>query len=156
MVRVELGGVRAQDVKVTVDGELLRIQGSRRALSADDAVRLHRMEIAFGRFERTIRIAIPFERDRVNATLEEGFLTVVLPKRQAVSRRIEVETLSDETNRRREADAARSSGAPEHGEKIAVAIGAARSPRAPSCRRSSRCCRSRTPCCSRSCCRRCS
>jgi HSP20 family protein len=92
VVRVELGGVRAQDVKVTVDGELLRIQGSRRALPADDAVRLHRMEIAFGRFERTIRIAIPFERDRVNATLEEGFLTVVLPKRQAVSRRIEVES----------------------------------------------------------------
>lgn len=92
VVRVELGGVRAQDVKVTVDGDVLKIQGSRRALSAGDAVRLHRMEIAFGRFERTIRIAIPFERDRVNASLEEGFLTVVLPKRQPTSRRIEVET----------------------------------------------------------------
>jgi HSP20 family protein len=92
VVRVELCGVRAPDVKVTVDGDVLKIQGTRRALSAGDAVRLHRMEIAFGRFERTIRIAIPFERDRVNASLEEGFLTVVLPKRQATPRRIEVET----------------------------------------------------------------
>jgi HSP20 family protein len=92
IVRVELGGVRAQDVKVTVDGDLLRIQGTRRALPAEAAVRLHRMEIAFGRFERSIRIAIPFERERVNATLEEGFLMVVLPKRQPVTRRIEVDT----------------------------------------------------------------
>jgi HSP20 family protein len=92
VVRVELCGVRSQDVKVTVDGELLRIQGSRRAPPAEDVVRLHRMEIAFGRFERTIRIAIPFERERVNASLEDGFLTVVLPKRQPASRRqIDVE-----------------------------------------------------------------
>ncbi len=91
MVRVELCGVHSQDVKVTVDGELLRIQGSRRAPPAEDVARLHRMEIAFGRFERTIRIAIPFERERVNASLEDGFLTVTLPKREPVQRRIEVE-----------------------------------------------------------------
>jgi HSP20 family protein len=92
VVRVELCGVRSQDVKVTVDGELLRIQGSRRAPPAEDVARLHRMEIAFGRFERTIRIAIPFERERVNASLEDGFLTVVLPKRQPAPRRqIDVE-----------------------------------------------------------------
>jgi HSP20 family protein len=92
IVRVELGGVRSQDVKVTVDGDVLRIQGSRRTPPAEDVMRLHRMEIASGRFERTIRITIPFERERVNASLEDGFLTVVLPKREAVRRRIEVES----------------------------------------------------------------
>lgn len=91
VVRVELCGVRSQDVKVTVDGELLRIQGSRRASPVEDVSRLHRMEIAFGRFERTIRIAIPFERERVNAALEGGFLTVVLPKRETPRRRVEIE-----------------------------------------------------------------
>jgi HSP20 family protein len=92
VVRVELGGVRSQDVKVTVDGDLLRIQGSRRPRAAEDAVRLHRMEIATGRFERSIRITIPFEREAVNASLEDGFLTVVLPKRDATRRRVEVAT----------------------------------------------------------------
>jgi HSP20 family protein len=90
-VRVELGGVRSQDVKVTVDGELLRIRGVRSVPSGDQVVRLHRMEIAFGRFERTIRISIPFERERVTANLEDGFLTVVLPKRET-HRKIEVES----------------------------------------------------------------
>jgi HSP20 family protein len=92
VVRVELGGVRSQDVKVTVDGDLLRIQGSRPARPAEDVVRLHRMEIATGRFERSIRITIPFEREAVNASLEDGFLTVTLPKRDSARRRIEVAT----------------------------------------------------------------
>jgi HSP20 family protein len=91
VVRVELCAVRSQDVKVTVDGELLRIQGARRAPPAEDVARLHRMEIPFGRFERTIRIAIPFEREQVNAALEDGFLTVILPKREAQRRKIEVQ-----------------------------------------------------------------
>jgi HSP20 family molecular chaperone IbpA len=49
------------------------------------------MEIAFGRFERSIRIAIPFERDGVTAHLEEGFLSVVLPKRESPRRQVEIE-----------------------------------------------------------------
>lgn len=90
VVRVELGGVRSQDLKVTVDGDTLRIQGVRRPPAAGEVLRPHRLEIAFGRFERTLRVAIPFERDQVTAHLEEGFLTVELPKRDA-RRRIEVE-----------------------------------------------------------------
>ena len=91
VVRVELGGVRSQDVKVSVDGDTLRIQGVRHAPRASaETVRLHRMEVAFGRFERTVRIAIPFDRDRVQAHLEEGFLTIDLPKRDPVRRRVEV------------------------------------------------------------------
>jgi HSP20 family protein len=91
VVRVELGGVRSEDVKVTVDGDTLRIQGARHApRSSAEVVRLHRMEIAFGRFERTVRIGIPFDRERVQAHLEGGFLTVELPKRDAARRRIEV------------------------------------------------------------------
>ena len=80
--------------------EQLKIQGARRAPSNDEVRRLHRMEIAFGRFERTIRIAIPFERERVNASLEDGFLTVTLPKREALRRRIEVEAGGEEETSR--------------------------------------------------------
>ena len=47
------------------------------------------MEIAFGPFERTVRIRVPFDRDQVTAQLEDGFLEVTLPKRKP--QRIEVE-----------------------------------------------------------------
>jgi HSP20 family protein len=92
VVRVELAGVRSSQVKVSVDGEWLRIRGERTPTADSDVERLHQMEIAFGPFERSVRIGIPFERDQVVANLEEGFLSVVLPKREPRRRRIETTT----------------------------------------------------------------
>lgn len=80
VVRFELAGVRISDLNVTVDGGQLRVSGVRRAAPDDGVQRLHQMEIAFGPFERVLRIEVPFERDGVSARLEDGFLTVELPK----------------------------------------------------------------------------
>jgi HSP20 family protein len=96
VVRLELAGVAGTDVSVTIDGELLRIRGVRKPRVDAAAERLHQMEIASGPFERVIRIGVPFERDRVTASLEEGLLRVVLPKRSVGPRRIGVEK-HDET-----------------------------------------------------------
>jgi HSP20 family protein len=92
VVRVELAGVRSSQVKVSVDGEWLRIRGERRPSADSEVERLHQMEIAYGPFERSIRIRIPFERDQVAASLEEGVLSVVLPKSSPRRRRIEPRT----------------------------------------------------------------
>jgi HSP20 family protein len=92
VVRLELAGVRGSEISVTVDGDVLRIRGVRHPRIDRDAQRLHQMEIASGPFERAIRIGIPFERDRVTASLEEGLLRVVLPKKASGPRRIGIET----------------------------------------------------------------
>ena len=85
-----MAGVRAQDLKVNVDGEVLRIRGVRRTPVAEGIRRLHQMEIAFGPFESAVRVGIPFDRDGVSAHLEDGLLEVHLPKRPPVT--VEVET----------------------------------------------------------------
>jgi HSP20 family protein len=90
VVRAELSGVKGGDLRVTVDGNLLRVSGVRRPPTDPGVRRLHQMEIAFGPFERVLRISIPFDRDRVTAHLEDGFLTVTLPRRRA--RVVNVET----------------------------------------------------------------
>lgn len=91
VVRLDLAGVSGSEVQVTVDGDVLRIRGVRRPRVDADAQRLHQMEIASGPFERALRIGIPFERDRVAASLEEGMLRVVLPKRASGPRRIGID-----------------------------------------------------------------
>jgi HSP20 family molecular chaperone IbpA len=91
MVRVELAGVRNEDLRVTVDGPTLRISGVRQVLDRSDVKRLHQMEIATGRFERRVQIPIPFDRDEVSANLADGFLTVVLPRRASGPRQVEIE-----------------------------------------------------------------
>jgi len=95
VVRVELAGVRGDDLRVTVDGEALRISGVRMAPEPAEMQRLHQMEIATGPFERRLRIPIRFQREGVTAQLADGFLTVTLPKRVPVQRSIEVESATD-------------------------------------------------------------
>jgi HSP20 family protein len=91
-VRVEIAGVRREDLHVGVDGQTLRISGMRRSPEGPEATRLHQMEIAAGPFERRVRIPIAFDRDRVSAHLADGFLTVTLPRRAPVRRVLEIET----------------------------------------------------------------
>ena len=91
VVRVEIAGVRSQDLSVKVDGQILRIAGTRPAPDGSQVRRLHQMEIASGPFERRLRIPIPFDRNGVSAHVADGFLTVTLPKRETGPRRVSVE-----------------------------------------------------------------
>jgi HSP20 family protein len=91
VVRVELAGVRSEDLRVTVDGGTLRISGVRRVAERADVQRLHQMEIATGPFERRVQIPVPIDREAVSANLADGFLTVVLPRRDRGPRQVEIE-----------------------------------------------------------------
>jgi HSP20 family protein len=94
VVRAEVAGATREDVRVTVDGDLLRIRGVRRPPAEAEVQRPHQMEIEYGPFERVIQVQIPFERDGVSAHLEEGLLTVTLPKRGPTRRQVPVERLA--------------------------------------------------------------
>ena len=91
VVRVELPGVRGEDLRVNVDGDLLRIRGARKTPASEEVRRHQQMEIVFGPFERAIRIATAFQSDRVSAHLEDGFLEITLPK-QSARRTVEVKS----------------------------------------------------------------
>lgn len=92
VVRVELAGVRSEDVRLVVDGEYLQISG-RRALHREPKADRHlKMEIPDGHFERVLRLAAPYDRERVSARLENGLLTIELPRAHPETRRITVRT----------------------------------------------------------------
>ena len=92
IVRVELAGVRSEDVRIVVDGEYLQINGKRELRSEPRPRRHLKMEIAEGQFERVVRLAVPYDRERVVARLEEGLLTVELPRLEPGVRRVPVKT----------------------------------------------------------------
>jgi len=86
VVRVEIAGIRSEDVRVSVDGPALRISGVRRAPDDAGVQRLHQMEIASGPFERRVRIPTAFDPNRVSARLADGFLLVTLARRPSAAR----------------------------------------------------------------------
>jgi HSP20 family protein len=92
VVRVDLAGVRSSDLRVTVDGSMLRISGVRVSGDSSEVKRLHQMEIATGPFERRVRVPVAFDRERVVAHLSDGFLTVSLSKRSQARREVKVES----------------------------------------------------------------
>lgn len=92
VLRFEVAGVRGQDLRVNVAGNVVRLRGVRRAPPAGAIDRLQQMEITFGPFEREIVINTPFDADAVRARLEDGFLEVRIPKRSPVRRTLPIQT----------------------------------------------------------------
>lgn len=76
----EVAGVIRQDVKVIVDGSVVRLYGHRHPTCCESGARFHRMEIASGSFTRSFRIDVPFRPEAVRAKFQEGLLYVILPK----------------------------------------------------------------------------
>lgn len=75
LVRVALPGVKAGDVEIRTDGARLSVVGHRPAAIAGAVV--HRLEIPYGRFERTIDLP-PGRYDLVEHTLADGCLLMKL------------------------------------------------------------------------------
>ena len=76
VVRADLPGIDPDtDVEVVVENGLLRIHGERREEAHDD----HRTEIAYGAFDRVLRLPDGVTGDEVTADYTDGVLTVSLP-----------------------------------------------------------------------------
>ena len=92
-VRVELPGVRAEHLEVSLASEELRVRGRKRKGAPRGVTKHLCSERSFGQFARTIPLRRPVHRDGATAALKDGVLTVRLPKlkeRRGGEHRIEV------------------------------------------------------------------
>lgn len=81
IIIAELAGVSRQDLKIMVDGQVVRLYGRREPTLRVAGARYHRMEIETGEFVRSFRVTVPIASERVEANLSDGLLRIVLPKR---------------------------------------------------------------------------
>ncbi len=79
IVEAELPGVRSEDLDIKVQGKELTLEG-RRPEPSGDGVTVRRRERGAGEFTRIVQLAHEIDVDRVTASLEDGVLTVTLPK----------------------------------------------------------------------------
>jgi len=86
VVKVEVAGMAREDLAVSLDGRKLTIRGVRRDSAAK--VGYQQMEIQYGYFETEVLVPRAVDEDGVEATYQEGFLSVRLPK--APARRVPV------------------------------------------------------------------
>ncbi len=93
LVKVELPEVDRDDVSVTVEDGMLRIEGKREWKKTTEDEKQHRTESFYGSFERSFSIPENVSEADIRAESKDGVLTVHLPKddsRKSETRKIAV------------------------------------------------------------------
>jgi HSP20 family protein len=83
IVRIELPGMRKEDIHISVDHGRLRIRGIKRSSAEEEPRFYHLMERAFGSFERSIPLPSNIDAGHAEVAYDEGVVTVILPKTKA-------------------------------------------------------------------------
>lgn len=80
VVKVEIAGMKEEELEVTLNGRVLSIRGVRR----DSGVKLRyqQMEIQYGPFETEVEVPRAVDFEQLEATYENGFLVVRLGRAQ--------------------------------------------------------------------------
>jgi HSP20 family protein len=76
LVKLDLAGVRPEDVQVSVSGNRLTVRGSRRDCSVQEGCSHYQMEIAYSQFERSLTLPCDLDRARVSAEHRHGMLLI--------------------------------------------------------------------------------
>lgn len=89
-VEAELPGLKADNIDIAVEGDVLTIKGER-GEAAHEGAAWHRRERGVGAFSRVLRLPVPVDAGRVQASFRDGVLLVTLPKSEAAKpRKIQV------------------------------------------------------------------
>ncbi|XP_074562121.1 16.9 kDa class I heat shock protein 2-like [Curcuma longa] len=81
--QADLPGVKKEEVKVEVEeGRVLQISGERTKEQEEKKDKWHRVERSSGKFLRRFRLPENAKVDQVKAKMENGVLTVTIPKEE--------------------------------------------------------------------------
>ena len=78
VVKVDLAGIRADDLEIAVYDSSLRIRGCRRDTFVKDGFTYQQMEITYSQFEKTIQFPCSIEETSIAHDYRDGFLIVSL------------------------------------------------------------------------------
>ena len=81
-IDVELPGFSPEDVEVSLENGVLTLRGERVFEEAAEGGVWHRVERAYGAFERAFQVPRSVDPEKVGARFENGVLHLTLPKRE--------------------------------------------------------------------------
>ncbi|HHN65713.1 MAG TPA: Hsp20/alpha crystallin family protein [Nitrospirae bacterium] len=93
VVKAELPGITDRDLEIKVEDNILVLKGYRMLYSeATKRTGLyHRLECSCGFFQRSFLLPDTVDKERIKATIKDGVLTLVLPKKEVRVTQISIE-----------------------------------------------------------------
>jgi HSP20 family protein len=79
-ISMELPGINPEDVRISLENNVLTIRGEKKQEAEENNERVHRIERIYGTFERTFVLPNTVDPDRIEAGFESGLLNVTIPK----------------------------------------------------------------------------
>uniref|UniRef100_A0A5B6YN81 SHSP domain-containing protein n=1 Tax=Davidia involucrata TaxID=16924 RepID=A0A5B6YN81_DAVIN len=87
VLKADLPGLKKEEVKVEIeDDRVMQISGERNVEKEDKNDTWHRVERSSGKFSRRFRLPENARMDQVKASMENGVLTVTIPKVEEVKK----------------------------------------------------------------------
>jgi HSP20 family protein len=79
-ILAELPGVKPEDVKLSLENNVLTIRGEKKQQAEEQTERVHRYERSYGAFERSFALPSTVDPEKISASFQNGILTVTVPK----------------------------------------------------------------------------
>jgi HSP20 family protein len=83
VVKASMPGITPEDVEITLTDNVLTIKGETKRENEKNDSNYHVRERHYGSFMRHLTLPVPVTADKVDATFENGVLTLRLPKSEA-------------------------------------------------------------------------
>lgn len=80
ILKMELPGIKEEDIDVSVDGDMLNIKGEKKTESEVKEEDYYQSERSYGSFIRSISIPSSIDSGKIVADYEDGVLQVTMPK----------------------------------------------------------------------------
>lgn len=95
-ISMELPGVDPEDVRLSLENNILTIRGEKRHQAEQKNERVHRFERTYGTFERTFVLPSTVDSEQIEARYENGVLLIAIPKAErAKPREIRVKSSAE-------------------------------------------------------------
>jgi HSP20 family protein len=85
LMKLDLAGVRPGDLSISVRGPQLIVRGRRRDCCVEAGLSHHRMEIAYGPFERVVELPCDLNRCALATNYSDGILLIDIQNEEAKS-----------------------------------------------------------------------
>jgi HSP20 family protein len=83
-VDVEIPGMKKEDIKVSLEHNVLSLRGEKKHEKEVKDENYHRWERSYGSFARSFELPIPVQADKIKASYKSGVLHIELPKAEEV------------------------------------------------------------------------
>ncbi|MCK4391183.1 MAG: Hsp20/alpha crystallin family protein [Desulfobacterales bacterium] len=91
VAKVELPGLEAKDIDISISGDVLTVRGEKKREKEKKEEHYHYRERYSGSFQRSFRLPVGVQGDKVDATFKNGVLKITLPKaEEAKKKEIEI------------------------------------------------------------------